>query len=786
MRCGDNQVRTTMRSGLALAALTILTAAGFGEPAIAQSTATDIAPVDVTARRARPAARPRPAPVVRAAPAPRARVVRAPRRSAPVAAAAAVPAAVPSAGPGTGAAGLGNGETARGPVAGYVATRSASGTKTDTPIAETPQSVSVVPAQQVKDQGAQTLADTLSYVPGVTSQAVGAFGRVSDGFIVRGFNVETGNLGLLRDGLKLQSGVYDGTQEPYGLERIEVIKGATSVLYGQVSPGGLINAVSKMPLLTPYREVNLTLGSFARKEISADFSGPLTENGEWSYRLTGLYRNSDSYIQFTPDDKAYIAPAITWRPSSATSITLLGFYQDIRTKFPAPLPAVGTLLNNPPFGRFPVNRFYGEPAFDRFDSRSGAIGYVVDHAFTDALRLRHAVRYYQAGVDWDYLTVTGARADRRTLNRGVSSRNENSTGIATDTSLEGKIWTGPVFHTLLTGIDYYRSTLNSERFTTGTVGPLDVYAPVYGRTFPAINFGRNNGSRSQLDQVGVYVQDQMKLDRLVLLLGGRRDFATTRTLAYLTGARFETTDDAFTGRVGAVYLGDYGLAPFVSYSTGFLTNLATDRFGSPFRPTTSDQVEGGLRWEVPGMNTLISAAGFRVNQQNALVPDPVNITFSTQAGEVRSQGFEVESKTDFGPLQLVASYSYTDARTVRTTDPSNLGQRLNLVPYHLASAFGTYDLGAVTPELRGLRVGGGVRYIGSANIPGFAFDTKDATLLDLLAIYEFGAVNPDLKGWRAQVNLRNVTDRSYVTCVTSTGCRYSEPRNVFGTLSYRW
>jgi len=674
--------------------------------------------------------------------------------------------------------------TATGPVNGYVAKASASGTKTDTPILETPQTINVVGARQIRDEGATTLAEALAYTPGLSSQAVGGFAKVSDGFTIRGFPVETGNAGLLRDGLKLQSGVYDGTQEPYGLERLEVLKGAASILYGQLSPGGIVNAVSKHPLQTPFNEMNVTFGQYNRKEVSGDFTGPLTDDGTWSYRLTGLIRNSDSYLAFTPDDKRYIAPAITWRPSTATSVTLLGYYQEIHTRFPPPLPAVGTLLPNGQFPRFAIDRFYGEPAFDRYDSRSGAIGYQIDHAFSDSVRLRHALRYFQSGVDWDYLTPNGLLANRQVATRGISMRNENATGVASDTSLETKFVIGPTAHTLLTGIDYYRSFLNSERYTNGTVGNLNVYAPVYGLTYPRINYAINTGSKSLLEQVGIYAQDQVRFDRFVFLAGGRQDFARTQILTYRTGARLDQNDSAFSGRLGLLYLGDYGLAPYVSYSQSFQTFAVTDRNGNPFQPSLGEQYEGGLRWEVPGADTLLSAAFYRINQTNALVPDPVNPVFSTQAGQVRSQGFEAEARTNFGPLEAVASYSYTDARQTRTTVAANLNQRIDLVPYNQAGLFGTYDLG--TFGIPGLRLGGGVRYVGSSNISGATFDTRAATLFDLVALYDFGVADPSLKGWRAQINARNVLDHSYVTCVGVNGCRYSEPRNVFGTLSYRW
>jgi iron complex outermembrane recepter protein len=279
-----------------------------------------------------------------------------------------------------------HGETAWGPVNGYIASRSASGSKTDTPLIETPQSISIVTRDQIRDTKAQSVAESLSYTPGVVAQSP-IFTRMVDDFTVRGFNVANGNLGTLRDGMKLQSNVYDGGQEPYGLERVEVLKGAASVLYGQLGPGGVINAISKRPTPTRFGEVNLEYGSYQRRQISADLGGPLTADGQFSYRLTGLLRKSETNVDHVDDDKIYIAPALTWAPTAATSLTLLGYYQQIRTRFAPPMPYANTRFN-----QIPRDLFIGEPSYDRYDSDQYALGYLFEHNFTDALKLRHSLR----------------------------------------------------------------------------------------------------------------------------------------------------------------------------------------------------------------------------------------------------------------------------------------------------------------------------------------------------------------------------------------------------------
>ncbi len=683
--------------------------------------------------------------------------------------------------------GAGHGaERANGPVNGYVATRSASSTKTDTPIIETPQAISVVSREQIRDQQGQTLGDVLTYVPGVQVQS-GNFGRVSDNISIRGFDVAAGNGGILRDGLKLTSGVYDSTTEPYGLERLEVVKGASSILYGQVSPGGFLNAISKRPTEAPFGEVNLSLGSYNRKELSADVSGPLTKDGTLLYRFTGLVRDSDTYMNYVPDDKIYVAPALTWRPDYDTSLTVLGYYQKSSTKFPTVLPQEGTVFPTP-FGKIPPQNFLGEPGFDRFNTEAGAIGYQFEHSFNNSIKVRQNLRYYDAQTDWDYLVLLGP-LNGRTGDRIASSRVEKGRGLAIDTSVEAKLQTGPAAHTVITGVDYYRSTLDSNRFQ-GSANTIDVFNPVYGSPV-VVNRAVNRGSLSTSDQVGFYVQDQIKLlDKLVILLGGRHDSSAIETQSYRNGSDSVQNDGAWTGRAGVVYLTDSGLAPFFSFGQSFQASVGTDFDGNPFRPTTGVGYEAGVRYQVPGTKTLLSASVFKITQQNVLTadPDPAHTGFSVQQGEVKSQGVELEAKTEFGPWTTVASYTYTDTRVTKSNDPYALGNRVSLVPYNAASIWGFYDFGDI--GIHGLKLGGGLRYVGETFNASDGFDpaflTPSYLVADLMASYDLKYLSRELNGFTARLNVKNLFNKEYVVCVGVEACRYGDPQTVIGTLSYRW
>jgi len=671
-----------------------------------------------------------------------------------------------------------SGESPTGHINGYVARRALAGTKTDTALIETPQSISVVTSDQMRAINATSLSDALGYTPGVASQSP-AFSRMVDDVMLRGFNAAAGNSGMLRDGLKFQSSVYDGGQEPYGLERIEVLRGASSVLYGQLSPGGVVNTVSKRPTTERLRELNVEVGSYDRRQISGDFSGALTDDGTWSYRLTGMARDANTWVKHVPDDRTYLAPALTWSPSAATSLTLMASYQRIRTRFAPPMPAANTLND-----QIPRDLFIGEPGFDRFNTDTYTVGYAFEDAFNDQVKLRQSTRYFTADGQWDYLTFGGLQPNGTTLRRGVVSRDEHSYGIATDTSLEWKLGNENVQHTVLAGLDYYRSGYDSHRHSGTVASLLDIYDPVYGAV-PVVNTSRDNGFSTKTESLGLYLQDQIKInDKWIVVLGGRQDWAHTHQKQFSSGANTRLNDTATTGRAGLVYVAENGLAPYISVSQSFSPTVGMDRQGNAFKPTKGQQYEIGLRYQPPGSNTMYSAAIYDLTQTNALTPDPLDMMFSTQTGKARSRGLELEAKTSYGPWNLIASYAYTDARTIRSNVPSLVDQRVALVPLHSASIWADYDF--TSRGVPGLTLGAGVRYASSTNLPGSNDNVPGQFLVDAMASYDFGAVDPSMSGLSLALNARNLFNRDYLSCAGSTGCRYGEPRTLYATVSYQW
>lgn len=669
-------------------------------------------------------------------------------------------------------------ETATGPVGGLVAKRSATASKTDTPLIEMPQSISVIPAEQMELLKPRDVAEALTYTAGINRAAW--VDRVSDQFVVRGFTSTQPYL----DGMRYQVGIYDGQMEPYGLERVEVLKGAASTLYGSLPPGGLINAISKQPTTEPLREIATDIGSFQRKQVSADFGGALTEDKTWSYRLTTVLRDSDAPQDHTNDDRAYIAGSLRWRPDAATTLTLRAEVQRDGTVYPAGYPLYGTVYASP-YGEIPTSRFIGEPGFDSFDVNRKVAGYLLERDLSDSLKLRHGLRYYQGSIHrretWarNYFGFAG---DQRTFTRRGHERYQTSKGVTMDTSLQSTFQTGAVQHTALVGLDYSKTTWRDEYYIY-TMSDLDLFDPVYGGTIGPQQRSDSNWGQRNIKQTGLYVQDQMKLgERWVLLAGGRQDHVRYDDYNPLTGtvAADGEKSSKFSGRLGVVYLAPNGFAPFAGFSQSFQPQAGSDRLGARFKPTEGEQYEVGLRYHAPGSDTLVSAAIYQLTQKNVTVSDPFDNSFSVQMGEVRSRGFELEARTRLGRhANLIAAYSYTDARTVKSSPltPDEEGKRSAYTPRHQLSAWADYGFGAF--DMPGLRVGAGARYTGATREQGSSLSLPGYVLFDAMVSYTTGP-------WKLALNMKNLADKRYVTSCSYHTCFLGEPRTVILSAAYRW
>lgn len=680
-------------------------------------------------------------------------------------------------------------ERADGPVDGYVATRSATGSKSDASIIEIPQTINAVTADQIRAQGAQSISEALRYTPGVRTEGYGAGGLYDVFTQVRGFRAD-----LYLDGLRLPKGVTDGVSsavvDTWGLERVEVLKGPASGLYGSNSPGGLINMVSKQPTDRPIQEVQVQGGSFGRVQGAFDVGGPIDEQKQLLFRITGLAGRSDAQTDFTQSNYFYIAPSFTWRPDVDTKLTVTGYYkhdEGVWSYFNY-LPAEGTVT---PFNgqRISTRLYTGEPSFDRRRFDQGWIGYNFEHRLNDSVVLHQNLRYGVA--DFDARAVStgqfGIDPDGN-LTRLPINVTTNSKTFTIDNRANINFATGPLQHDAAVGVDYLREDIDYVFKFGSETSLLNAFAPVYGSPIAppdivATNFG------STLNQIGIYAQDRIRLGGWLLTLGGRFDNASSdlrnRGTAFEDPSLSRQNDTAFTGRAGLTYLFDNGVAPYVSYATSFQPETGLDTVtNQAFKPSTGQQIEGGVKYQPPGTKTLLTAAVFDLTQQNRLTFD--NLFVRRQIGEVNARGVEFEAKTEIARnLDLIASYAYLEPFVTQSANPAEVGLKLFSIPTHQASVWTNYlfDSGA----LAGLSLGGGVRYVGSTLDSTNTVEVPAVTLVDARVQLDLGQQWVGWKGAKLALNATNLFDKTYVSqCDGATMCTYGSRRRLLASLNYRW
>lgn len=652
-------------------------------------------------------------------------------------------------------------ETATTPVIGYRAKNAVTATKTDTPLAETPQAVTVVTRDQIVDQGATNLQDALTYAAGVRSDAYGLDAR-TDSFRVRGAYPD-----VYLDGLRQAYGYYTSTTrtEPYTLERLEVLRGPSGMLFGSGTAAGIVNMVSKRPLQEAQREVGVQLGSWNRRQVQADLTGPLTADGQWSYRLIAVAREADTQVDFVPDDRRLIAPSLTWRPNAATSLTLQGLYQKDKSGTTSQFfPWEGTLLPNPN-GRLPTSRFIGEPG-DYYDSERKTFGWLFEHKFNENFTFRQNFRHAQNENDnsyhWgDAFTIPGGwGADpvgKRRLSRFLDSSLTRNRIDTLDNHLENHFDTAALKHTLLVGADYQR---HRENVWAGiSMSEIDAYAPIYGNRLEPERTAR---PRTTQRATGVYLQDQIKLGNWNFIAGLRHD----RVVAGSEGSE-DARDSATSKRFGVLYAFSSGWSSYVSYAESFTPQSPRD--GRVFSPLRGEQWEAGVKYESAGRGLAFNAAVYDLREKNQIAQPIPNVY--TQLGETKTRGVELEAKGSITPnLDITAHYNYTD-----------LDPQLEGLPRHQAAVWAKYRFAIA--GVPGFSAGAGVRYMGSfrdVSFGGYGPRIPSATLLDLVFAYETA-------NWRYALNINNATDKEYFsTCLARGDCWWGARRNIVASATYRF
>lgn len=642
--------------------------------------------------------------------------------------------------------------------------RSVSALKTDTPLVETPRSVSVITRKEMEQRAVTDIIQATRYSSGVSTGGFGYDPRF-DQIYIRG--IETTVSGDFRDGLRQPVMTYGTfTTEIYTLDRVEVLKGPVSVMYGAASAAGIVNKISKLPLQEAHHEVELQYGTVGRKQAAFDFGGPIGQSNDAFYRVVGLVREGETNYDIQ-DDRYLLQPSFTWEPTDSTKITIYGLAQDTETAASA-----WTFKND--------GQIYlvSDPDYDYQKIRQYQLGYKLEHDFGNGLTFRQNARVSDLDLKARYLnrmTMFSAPADPWS----TAAVTDKMRAYQIDNQLQAKFETGNVSHTILAGLDY--TAVNSD------------FAVGYGSTLPG-NVGNaptpalTGFTGNDLRQTGLYAQEQAEIGNWRFVGGLRYDWLDQTTTDKVAGTSDEREDGALSGQVGLLYLFDNGIAPYVSYGTSFVPSTELSVSGAVLEPTEGRQIEVGIKYQPDGENFSLSTAVYRLVETGKpqYAGTPILVPIYENSGENTFTGFEVEGRKTFdNGISLIAAYTYTHGEITDNLDSSIIGNTPTTTPRHVASLWVNYAASEDT-VIDGLSVGGGIRAT-SESFTSDANTGKNAGVvyLDAAISYDFGAKNPDLKGLSLSVSATNLANREEQVC-NGGYCYFGQGRTVLGSLKYKW
>ena len=659
---------------------------------------------------------------------------------------------------------------------------------------ETPQSITVIDSEMLEMRDADSINEALRYVPGVTTELRGGAVSRLDQFNLRGFpNYQNAYDGmpLLFNGWNLQPQI-----DAVAIQQVEVFKGPTSSLYGNMSPGGFVNLISKQPSLQSFNQLGITLGSRNLTELSLESRGQI-ESSELSYSVVGLARERDGQAVTSEEERQVFAPSIDWQASENTLVNFNVFYQnDPSMGIYNTVPAVGSVFKTP-YGRLDMDFYAGDANWNTYDRNVIMAGYKVNHEFSDAWMLLHQARYMDAEAYQENTYNTGLLSDApppyslapgadRTLLRRAYLTDETANALTIDNQLAGQFNMGSVEHNVLIGIDYQdlSSDIRYEDWDQTKTPVIDLYAPDNHLINPATLIGSTPLSSDfevNSDQIGFYLQDQLRVGNWIALFGGRYDQYNYEESGLKYGAQTvsEIEQSEFSGRAGVLYEFANGWSPYLSYAESFEPVGGSDRNGNTFEPAMSDQWELGAKYSSPDQHHLLALAAFEINKKNALTRDPSGGPNDlVQAGETRSRGIELESQHVYSE-SLMWTFNYTWLDVEVTEDNTGLkGKTPVWIADNTASLWMQYEL--FEGLLAGIQIGAGVRYVGETQMDALNTDAvPDYTLYDFALSRNFGAAN-------VRVSTNNITDERYYSCFDNNNCWFGAERSVELAVAYEF
>jgi len=648
---------------------------------------------------------------------------------------------------------------------GYRVPNATTGTRTDTPIRDIPASIQVVPQEVIRDQGATSVRETVRNVSGVTFAT--SSGNRRENFITRGFTAEQFLNGFRNDFFSART-----QQELANIERVEVLKGPASVLFGRAEPSGIINFITKKPLPDPYYDLNFTAGSFDFYRPTVDLSGPLTDDKSLAYRLNIAYENAGSFRDRVQTNRVFFAPTLSYQISDDTTLNLeVSYLNDAR-----PIDRGLVVLSNDQIADIPLSRYLGDPTKREEFNETRATLYF-DHRFNSNLSLRSALRYTASTESGPGATlqIVGESQDDRNFPLRDFIGDQYYETLSFQNDLIAKFNTGSVEHTVLLGSELARQ-YNSFFADSRSAGTIDIFNPSYDFTFG--EFDNFSTAETRINSFGIYLQDQIALlENLKLVLGGR--FDAFRDESTSDGELTETEAEAFSPRAGIVYQPTQDISLYASYSRSFTPVTGVSANDTPFEPQRGTGYEVGVKTEFLGDRLFSTLAFYNTTLGNVLTEDPNDPTFSIQVGEQRSRGIELDIAGEILPgWNIIASYAYTDA-VITNDNIFEIGNRLNNVPYNTASLWTTYEI--QNGSLAGLGFGAGVFFVDSRQGDlDNSFEVPSYARTDAAVYYTRG-------NFRAALNIKNLFDVRYFEGSQSRNQVIpGAPFTVQGTISWQF
>lgn len=660
----------------------------------------------------------------------------------------------------------------------YVAEEASTATRTDTPIIQVPQSVEVVTRKVMDDQKAIRLDQALRNVSGVVSPDASR-GVLNDRSYCRGFVC-----GFFKNNMRnLDQQQVLTYRDISNIQRVEVLKGPPSVLYGRSEPSGIVNIITKQPLSEYYASLETIFGSYGLYRPMMDVSGPMNESKTLRFRINGAYENAESFRDSVQSHRYFISPVVTWDAGSNTSLTFEGEYVHNNQTFDPGIPIIGQRA-----APVPITRFLGE-SFNVYNVREVRAGFLVKHRFSDDLHLESQFRVDQSSWHGVQMAFGGLLADNQTLTR------INQAGGATQGSyywrndLIGSFATGAVKHKTLTGLEvgrnYYSTTLGA-----GVYPSINIYNPIYGQA-AFVDPRKTVFVDTFSNSIGAYLQDQIDLsDTLHLLLGARGDYVYQHSGQGVNAPKRDTKAEnfGFSPRVGLTYQPIQPLAVYANVTRSFNpTFTATGAANNLFIPETATQYEAGIKADVVPGRLTSNVAVYRILKQHVLATDPSNPLLQIQTGAQRSQGVEFDLTAQLtNAWKLIATYAYTDARIAADTTFS-IGNRLPLVARHTGSVWTTYDF--QDGPLQGFGAGTGLFAVGerSGDLAN-TFELPGYVRVDAALYYRkpevFSRTNLTV-----QLNIQNLLDQEYYyggATIRSSGAFPGAPLTLLGSIKLEY